>query len=52
MDLFHEMHEKYHKTIVLITHNPALAEECQRVLTLHDGRIIAERKGSGVRGAL
>ena len=52
MDLFHEMHEKYHKTIVLITHNPELAEECQRVLTLHDGRIIAERKGSGVRGAL
>lgn len=52
MDLFHEMHEKYHKTIVLITHNPALAEECQRLLTLHDGRIIAERKGSGVRGAL
>ena len=52
MDLFHEMHEKYHKTIVLITHNPALAEECQRVLTLHDGRIIAERKGSGVRGTL
>ena len=26
MNLFHEMHEKYHKTIVLITHNPALAE--------------------------
>lgn len=30
MDLFHELHEKYHKTIVLITHNPELAEECQR----------------------
>lgn len=37
MDLFHELHEKYHKTIVLITHNPELAEECQRVLTLRDG---------------
>lgn len=23
MDLFHELHEKYHKTIVLITHNPS-----------------------------
>ena len=50
MDLFHEMHEKYNKTVVLITHNPQLADECQRVLTLRDGRIIAERKGSGVRG--
>ena len=52
MDLFHEMHERYHKTIVLITHNPALAQECQRVLTLKDGRIVDERKGGGERGAL
>lgn len=52
MDLFHEMHEKYHKTVVLITHNASLAEECQRVLTLLDGRIVAERKGSGLRGQL
>ena len=52
MDLFHEMHQKYHKTIVLITHNPALADECQRVLTLRDGRIVGERKGSGIRAAL
>ena len=52
MDLFHEMNEKYHKTVVLITHNQTLAEECQRVLTLLDGKIIAERKGSGRRGVL
>ena len=52
MDLFHEMHQKYHKTVVLITHNPALADECQRVLTLRDGRIVGERKGSGRRAAL
>ena len=52
MDLFHEMHERYHKTIVLITHNPALAQECQRVLTLKDGRIVDEREGGGERGAL
>lgn len=52
MDIFHEMHEKYHKTIVLITHNPSLAQECQRVLTLLDGRIVAQRKGSGKRGLL
>ena len=52
MNLFHEMHEKYHKTVVLITHNPSLADECERVLTLLDGRIVAERKGSGDRGLL
>ena len=52
MDLFHEMNEKYHKTIVLITHNPNLAEECSRILTLVDGRIIAQRKGNGRRGVI
>ena len=52
MDLFHEMHNTYHKTIVLITHNPGLADECERVLTLRDGLIVGERKGSGKRAAL
>ena len=50
MDLFHEMHRRYHKTIVLITHNPALARECERVLTLKDGRIVDEQKGEGAHG--
>lgn len=52
MDLFHEMHNTYHKTIVLITHNPELANECERVLTLRDGLIVGERKGSGKHAAL
>ena len=52
MDLFHEMHNTYHKTIVLITHNPELANECERVLTLRDGLIVGERKGRGKRAAL
>ena len=51
MDLFHEMHQQYHKTVVLITHNADLAEECQRVLTLRDGMIVGERKGTGRRAA-
>ena len=50
MDLFHELHTRYHKTIVLITHNPALAAECQRVLTLQDGRIVGEQKGGAAHG--
>lgn len=49
MDLFHELHENHGKTIVLITHNSDLAQECDRVLTLLDGRIIAQCKGTGRR---
>lgn len=46
MDIFHELHRQG-MTIVLITHSQQLAEECQRILTLQDGRIIGERKGAG-----
>ena len=47
MDIFHKLHEEQGKTIILITHSPELAEECSRILTLKDGVIIKERKGSG-----
>ncbi|QAT48813.1 ABC transporter ATP-binding protein [Caproiciproducens sp. NJN-50] len=47
MDLFHKVHDKDGKTIVLITHNPELAEETNRVVTLHDGMIVDDRPGSG-----
>lgn len=38
------------KRTVLITHNPELAEETQRVITLRDGQIVNVRKGAGVHG--
>ena len=46
MDIFHKLHREKGITIVLITHSPELAEECERVLTLSDGRITGERRGS------
>lgn len=46
MDLFHRLHEEEHRTILLITHSAPLAEETARILTLSDGRIIAERRGT------
>ncbi len=49
MDIFHRLHEEQGKTIILITHSPELASECSRILTLKDGLIIDERKGSGRR---
>ena len=47
MDIFHKLHEEQGKTIVLITHSNELAEETERIVTLKDGCIIGERKGSG-----
>ena len=46
MDLFHKLHNEEGTTIVLITHSPELAEECDRIVTISDGRIIHD---TGVR---
>lgn len=47
MDIFHKLHKEQGKTIVLITHNPELAEETDRVITLSDGAIIGDRMVNG-----
>ena len=52
MDIFHDLHEKQGKTIILITHSPELAEEFETVMTLKDGMFINVRKGSGKRAVL
>ena len=32
-------------TLIVITHDPALAERCERIVTLADGRIATDRGG-------
>ncbi|MEG1849031.1 MAG: ABC transporter ATP-binding protein [Oscillospiraceae bacterium] len=49
MDLFHRLHREQGKTIVLITHNPLLAAETERIITLSDGQVTGVRKGAGTR---
>lgn len=46
MDLFHDLHTKRGKTIVLITHNVKLAAETDRVITISDGHIVPNGEGS------
>ena len=47
MDIFQRLNREQGKTIVLITHSQELAEETGRIVTLKDGEIIGERRGSG-----
>lgn len=42
MDIFHKLNKEQKKTIVLITHNPELALETDRIITLSDGNIISD----------
>lgn len=47
MDIFQRLNQEQGKTVVLITHSQELAEETGRIVTLKDGEIIGERRGSG-----
>lgn len=51
MDMFHKLNKEEGKTIVLITHNPELAEETDRIVTLTDG-VIANPHGTKGEGRM
>ena len=42
MEFFVNMNEKMGKTIVLVTHEPDIAEYCKRVVKFKDGKIISD----------
>ncbi|MGE5244189.1 MAG: ABC transporter ATP-binding protein [Betaproteobacteria bacterium] len=41
-----EVNERLHTTVVVITHNAAIARMADRILTMADGRIAAERRNA------
>ncbi|MEL6280397.1 MAG: ATP-binding cassette domain-containing protein [Pseudomonadota bacterium] len=41
MELLFGLHERHGATLVLVTHDPGLADRCQRVIRMADGRIAA-----------
>lgn len=45
MDIFHKLHDEQHKTILVITHNPDLARETGRIVTISDGSIVSDSGG-------
>ena len=46
LQLLQEVNKKYNTTLVLITHNEAIAEMADRVVRIRDGRIIENRIGA------
>ena len=47
MALLHKLHDDRH-TILIVTHEPAIAARCPRAIRIFDGRIIADGKGSEI----
>ncbi len=44
MGLFHRLHEEKH-TILIVTHEPAIAARCPRAIRVVDGKVIADGPG-------
>jgi ABC-type lipoprotein export system ATPase subunit len=51
LELFERFHRERGQTIVMVTHNPAVWQRCETVITLADGRIesIEERGAAAMR---
>jgi putative ABC transport system ATP-binding protein len=47
MALLHQLHDARH-TILIVTHEPAIAARCPRAIRIFDGRIVADGKGSEI----
>ena len=41
MALFKELHESERRTILLITHDSSVSRQCERVITIKDGKIVS-----------
>src|SRR5580698_10351678 len=53
LELLDDLHREYNSTVLLVTHNAQAAAHCDRMVSLHDGQIVAdERCGSSVTGAV
>lgn len=42
MELFRRLNTRQHTTIIMVTHDEALAKQCDRVLYMEDGRILRD----------
>lgn len=46
LDLLVELHTEHQTTLVLVTHSPDVAARAERVITLRDGRLVADQVGT------
>jgi putative ABC transport system ATP-binding protein len=45
LELFATLHDKLGQTLVLVTHSSTVAQRAERILTMRDGRVVAESAG-------
>ena len=45
-DLFFEINQKHSTTIVVVTHNPSFAQRMPRVVSMSDGKVVGDQRGT------
>lgn len=50
MEMIRSFARRFNQTIVLVTHDPELAQYADRIVTLVDGRIVNDTKNNSIRG--
>ena len=46
MELLKTANEKYHQTIIMVTHDKELAKYAKRIITIEDGKIVNDEEGA------
>ena len=44
LKLIHELHQRLNSTILIVTHDAGVAEQCQRTVKLRDGKIVEDQR--------
>lgn len=44
LKLVHELHQRLNSTVLIVTHDTGVAEQCQRILKLRDGHIVEDHR--------
>jgi putative ABC transport system ATP-binding protein len=42
LDLIHHLHSRLGTTVVMVTHDLKVAETCERIITIRDGRVVSD----------
>ena len=50
MEFFVKLNASLNKTIILVTHEPDIAEYCKRIVRFKDGKIISDEKNNNQKG--
>ena len=50
MDVFKELHKRG-KTVIIVTHDMGVAEQCERIIEISDGNIVHTEESESINGA-